>query len=338
MSDGIVSLPATSSTIGEAIATRSAQEVQAAMIIAKRFPRDETASIERILRACRRKGLAETAQYRYPRGGTAVSGPSIRLAEAMAQGWGNIDYGVIELENDARQASLLAYAWDLETNARSTKVFSVKHQRRAGKEIKALDDPRDVYENEANFAARRMRACILAIIPRDVQDLAIDECNKTLVGGSKEPLIDRVRKMIHAFAELGVTKEMVETRLGHHVDACAEQDLVTLRGIYSSIRDGMSKVDQWFAKPASAADEKKQASAESFSEPTKAEPKPKVEAEPERVPDEKLNEWDDRLKKAKTKAAVLKIHAEIDGWPKIDSGLRDALLEACGSRIEEMEK
>ena len=64
---------------------RATQEVQAAMIIAKRFPRNETLAFGKIKTACERAGLAKEALYAYPRGGKMVTGPSIRLAEAMAQ-------------------------------------------------------------------------------------------------------------------------------------------------------------------------------------------------------------------------------------------------------------
>jgi hypothetical protein len=46
---------------------REAQEVQAMMIVAKRFPRDEKASIDRIMNACSRPSLAQTAVYQYAR-------------------------------------------------------------------------------------------------------------------------------------------------------------------------------------------------------------------------------------------------------------------------------
>ena len=82
----------------EMMISRQAQEVQAAMIVAKRFPRDEVMSHNRILNACKRRSLAERAVYEYPRGGENVTGPSIRLAEVMAQNWGNLDFGITELE------------------------------------------------------------------------------------------------------------------------------------------------------------------------------------------------------------------------------------------------
>ncbi|MBQ7110481.1 MAG: hypothetical protein IJO06_04585 [Thermoguttaceae bacterium] len=37
--------------------------------------------------ACQRPGLASVAVYVYPRGGSKISGPSIRLAEEIARNW-----------------------------------------------------------------------------------------------------------------------------------------------------------------------------------------------------------------------------------------------------------
>ena len=51
----------------EMLVSRQAQEVQAAMVIAKKFPRDEVDAYNRIMRACQRRKLAESAMYEYPR-------------------------------------------------------------------------------------------------------------------------------------------------------------------------------------------------------------------------------------------------------------------------------
>lgn len=183
----------------EAMVSRQAQEVQAAMVIAKKFPRDVYAAFDRIKKACERRLLAENAVYEYPRGGSKVSGPSIRLAEALAQNWGNIDYGIMELEQKAGESSVMAYAWDLETNTRQTKIFTVKHERKARGAITKLDDPRDIYEMVANQGARRLRACILGVIPGDIVDAAVDMCQQTLISGHKEPLEDRLRNALSLF-------------------------------------------------------------------------------------------------------------------------------------------
>lgn len=226
---------------------RQAQEVQMAMYVAKQFPRDENASYSRIMQACHRVSLAECAVYEYPRGGQKVSGPSIRLAEVLARNWGNIDSGIVELEQKQGESAVMAYAWDLETNTRQTKVFTVKHEMKAGGSIKKLTDPRDIYEIVANQGARRVRSCILAIIPGDVVDAAVEECKKTLVNGNKEPLVDRIRKMVATFQEeFQVSQEMLEKYIGCKAAAFSEQDFVRLKGVYRSLRDGMAKREDYF--------------------------------------------------------------------------------------------
>lgn len=235
--------------------SRQAQEVQGMMVLAKKFPRDEQEAYARIMQACQRKGLAEAALYSYPKGGTQVTGPSIRLAEACAQAWGNLDFGIVELEQRDGESTVLAYCCDLQTNTRQSKIFQVRHERKAGGQIKRLDDPREIYELTANSGARRLRACILGVIPGDVIDAAVEQCDKTMRGANKEPLVDRVRVMATKFQEdFQVTVAMLEKRLGHKLDATNEQEMVSLRKIYTSLRDGMSKREDWFTHVAAAPD------------------------------------------------------------------------------------
>lgn len=256
---------------GMAIATsRQAQEVQGAIIMAKNFPRDETKSLERIMRACKRTKLAESAMYAYPRGNETVTGPSIRLAEAVAGAWGNIDFGIIELEQSNNESAMMAYAWDLETNVRRQMVFQVPHKRFTKHGVKHLTDSRDIYELVANQGARRVRACILAVIPGDIVDTAVEQCTKTLQGANERPLKDRVRDMVLAFGEMGVTKEMLEKRLGHSLDICIEQEFVNLRKIFTGMRDGMSTREQWFEVPSNSEESKQQDSSTAIKDKMKA--------------------------------------------------------------------
>ena len=234
----------------EMMISRQAQEVQAAMVIAKRFPRDEVEAFNRILLSCKRKSLAESAMYEYPRGGSKVTGPSIRLAEAIAQNWENIDFGITELEQKNGESQVMAYAWDLETNSRQTKIFSVPHVRSTKKGNAPLTDPRDIYEMVANQGARRLRSCILGIIPGDVVEAAVKECQKTLVLGSDKPLIDRVRDGIRLFEEkFSVTQEMIEKYIGCKCEAFSENDMIRLNNVYRSLRDGMASREQYFDLP-----------------------------------------------------------------------------------------
>jgi hypothetical protein len=254
--------------------TRAAQEVQAAMTVAKRFPRDENVAFARVMRSCQRPGLAEVACYAYPRGDQTVTGPSIKLAQALAQSWGNIDYGWIELEQRRGYSQVMAYAWDLETNTRRALVFTVKHERHTRKGITLLTDPRDIYEVCANQAARRVRSCILGVIPGDLIEAAVVECDKTLAGQSKEPFGDRLRKMVAAFDKIGVKQERVEKRLGHKIDSTSETELVTLGKIYRTITDNEANPNDYFEPDtAAAADSEKKSKAEQMKDALRDETK-----------------------------------------------------------------
>lgn len=235
----------------EMMMSRQAQEVQGAIVMAKKFPRDEIQAFNRIQRACQRKSLAEQSMYEYPRGGQKVTGPSIRLAEAMAQNWGNLDFGVIELEQKGNESQVMAYAWDLETNTRQTKIFTVPHTRYTkSRGNTKLTDPRDIYEMVANQGARRLRACILGVIPGDVIEAAVKQCQLTLTSGNTEPLIDRVRSMAKRFNEKhSVTLEMLEKYVGCKSEAFSENDFIKLTNVYRALKDGMAKREDYFDIP-----------------------------------------------------------------------------------------
>lgn len=238
------------SVTADSMVGRQMQEVKAMVFMAKQFPRDIAQSYQRIMMACERKLLAESAAYQYPRGAEKVTGPSIRLAEVLAQNWGNMDYGVVELEQKPGESVAMSYAWDLETNVRQAKIFTVKHERHTKKGAYKLTDPRDIYEIVANQGARRLRACILGVIPGDIVDKALQKCQQTLMGDTKEPLMDRLNVVLDAFNKtFGVNTEMIEKYFGYKLSAFTEQDLVNLRKIGTSLRDGMAKREDYFEVP-----------------------------------------------------------------------------------------
>lgn len=239
----------TTGAAAQMMVSRQAQEVQAAMVVAKRFPRDEALAMDKILKACQRVSLAQAAVYEYPRGGETVTGPSIRLAEAMAQSWGNLDFGWIELEQRTGESQIMAFAWDLETNTRQSKVFTVPHIRQTKSGSYPLKDPRDIYEMVANQSARRVRACILGIIPGDVVDAALTQCDTTLKASNKLPLEDRITKMCEAFQnDFQITVDALEKYIGRKADAFSETDVIRLGKVYRSLKDGVIGSDYFMDK------------------------------------------------------------------------------------------
>jgi len=243
--DNAMMQPAPAEMAPEAV--RAMAQVQGQVIMARQFPRDTNQAYTTIMQSCTRMGLAESGMYSYSRGGSPITGPSIRLAEAMAQAWGNLDFGWAEVERADGGAVLEAWCWDLQTNVRKPVRFFVKHERHTrNKAPKALTDPRDIYELNANQAARRVRQCILAILPGDIVEDAVAKCRETVERGDGTPIADRVRKMVASFADLGVSAPMLEARLGHSLDVTAAGELADLIAVYRTLKDNPNRRGEFF--------------------------------------------------------------------------------------------
>ena len=163
------------------------------------------------------------------------------------------------------------------------------HAMKAGGKVKQLTDPRDIYEYVANQSQRRVRTCLENIIPRDIVEVACQECNETLKAEIKNVEIS-AKKMLVAFSEFSVTQAMVEARIQRHMAAITPGQIIGLRKIYVSIKDGMSEPGDWFdmsnatagekmtaAEKAKAAMREKSAPAAGGAEPKAA---PKVDPKP----------------------------------------------------------
>jgi hypothetical protein len=284
----------------EGVVQREISEVQAALVVAKRFPRDPIQAMDRILQSCTRLGLAEGALYQYARGGQDISGPSIRLAETIAQHWGNISSGVVELSRRNGESECLAYAWDLETNFRDEKRFIVKHIRNTRRGSMALSEERDIYETVANSAARRKRACLLAVIPGDVVESATRQVELTL-RTSAEISPDRIKAMLETFAEYGIAREMIEQRIQRRLDAITPALFLQLGKIANGLKDGMSSASDWFevAPKQTAADDLAQEVMDKISDAQQPVsrmqddlPEEKDELQPEAIPEEPNENFD----------------------------------------------
>jgi hypothetical protein len=225
---------------------RAVAEVQARMMIARANPRDPIRCMDLILQDCTRPTLAESALYQYARGGTSVSGPSIRLAEAIARRWGNLASGIKEISRQQGYSECVAYAWDLESGFYDERQFQVRHWRDTKSGGYLLKDERDIYELIANMGQRRKRAVILSVIPGDVTEAAVEQCEQTLkVSADASP--EAIKKMLEVFAHYGVTQQQIEARCQCRAEAIRPAQIVQLRKIYTSLKDGMSAPDDWFS-------------------------------------------------------------------------------------------
>ena len=246
--------------IGQATAieqSRAVAEVQAAIIVAQQCPRDKQAAQREMRESCRMKALAERAFYRFPRSGQTVSGPSVHLARELARCWGNIQYGVAEMSRDDAhgQSEMLAYAWDVQTNARASAVFIVPHARDKKNGPERLTDMRDIYENNSNNGARRVRECIFAVLPPWFVEEAKDLCAQTLKDGGGKPLTQRVADALGMFGNMGITEDDITRKLGRPTAKWTDHDLGQLSVIYRSLQRGEVTREDEFPAPTVTAEE-----------------------------------------------------------------------------------
>lgn len=230
--------------------SRAVAQVQAAMLVAQQCPRSVPSALAEMRESCRIARLAEKAFFRFNRGDGMVTGPSVHLARELARCWGNIEYGLIEMRRDddgAHQSEMQAFAWDLERNTRNASTFIVPHVRWTKKTgAKALDDPRDIYENNANNGARRVREAVFAVLPRWFTDEAQDICMETLKNGGGKPLAQRIADAVSWFEGAGVSLDQMERRLGAASGKWTPVDLAQLTVIRGSLQRGEIRVEDEF--------------------------------------------------------------------------------------------
>jgi len=251
---GPITAPVTQTTAVEQ--ARAVAEVAAAVQVAQMNPRDMRRAWAEMEDACRRYSLAERAFYQVVNRGR---GPSVHLARELARIWGNLDYGVHELSrDDARGMSeIRAYAWDQQTNVRSSRTFQVPHQRmvkvQGVQERKALVDLQDVYLNNQNIGARAVRECIFSALPADYVERAQDICRETLQNGDGTPLLDRIEKMVEAFGKASVTPARLAARIGRPRGQWTSVDVADMQVVIRSIARGETTADAEFpAEPVTA--------------------------------------------------------------------------------------
>jgi hypothetical protein len=244
-----VNLPSSSpGRVGQGTAveqSRATSEIYYRVLVAQQVPRDEDAVTTAMRRSCSKLRLAEKAFYKLPRGKdtngnpVTVEGPSVHLARELARIWGNIDYGVVEMRQDDEyaQSEIQAFAWDLQTNARSAQIFIVPHKKDTKNGIKKLVKMQEIYENNANAGAKRVREAIYAVLPQWFVEEAQEICKATIAKGDGTPLAERITTAVNAFEkDFGVNLAQLEAKLHRSKDRWDEQDVAGLSVTYRSLK------------------------------------------------------------------------------------------------------
>ena len=219
--------------------SRAVAEVQAAVTVALQFPRDMARAYAEMKAACGRLQLAKRAFYSVPNRG---NGATVHLARELARIWGNIDYGVRELSRDdaAAMSEVQAYAWDQQTNVRSSRTFQAPHARMKGRNREVITDLDDIYRNNQNVGAKAVRETIFTILPAEFIEEAQNLCRKTLEHGDGIPMPQRIEMALASFASIHVSVARLEAKLGMPRGQWGAQQVADLGIWYTSItRDGI---------------------------------------------------------------------------------------------------
>ncbi len=240
-------------------------DIQSAIMIARRFPRNEVEAERKLLKSAERPVFADESSYSYPRGWKKdekgnqvrnyIEGPSVVLAREAARFWGNIRYGVEVTFDDEEDRKIRAYAYDMETNVRVTAEDSFKKlvQRKVyedGHESGTqwiVADERELRELTNRRGAILVRNCILQIIPSDIIDNVRNACEVTLTKQAEANKDQTIGRLVKAFEGINISLKMIETKLGHSLKDAKPEELTELRKVFASIRDGNSSWSEYTA-------------------------------------------------------------------------------------------
>ena len=233
--------------------------IEAAVILARKFPRNEMRAYEKLMQACRRPSFAEEVTYAFPRGGTTIKGPSINVAREAVRCWGNMRYGWDVVASDEDSEKIRAWAWDMETNTyvQMEDEFRLLIYRKnkngdGGSWLKP--DERDARELRNRRGATALRGCLLQLLPKDLIEDAQQMATETLKGRAVKSVDTTIKAIVKAFQAVNVTVDEMENYLGHSLQSASPEELVELQQIGKAIKDGQAKKSDFFApatKPAS---------------------------------------------------------------------------------------
>lgn len=213
---------------------------------AKAFPRNIRRSTENALAIVTiDTETAKTCTYSVPRGGKAITGPSVHLAKILAQVWGNLRIEAKVVAVDATQVTSEAVCFDLENN------LAIKTQVKRsimGRTGRFSEDMVTVTGNAANSIA--LRNAVLSVIPRAIVDKVYNAAKATITGdvSDKNKLLVKRKQVFDGLMEgLGLTEKEVLSAIGKaSVDFVTADDLVVLIGIGTAIKDGDTTVEEAF--------------------------------------------------------------------------------------------
>lgn len=191
---------------------------------------------------------AESCFYVLPRGGKNIEGPGVRLAEIVVSAWKHMRVEakqVGEVQPGDKFVTVRGTAWDVQSNV----SWSVETKRR-------IIDKYGKQYNEDMIGVTTNAACAIAgrnvafkVVPSAYWRPIYLKCRE-IVKGDLQTLADRRASALEHFQKLGVSPDRVFAAIGvKDVDDITLDDLVTLKGLATALKEETTTIDEAFPKP-----------------------------------------------------------------------------------------
>lgn len=226
-------------------------EIDMQIATARRYPR----SIGNFLKECESMiseshEIAESCTYKLKRRNKdgsmkVIEGPSIRLMEIALSAYGNLRFGArfIGIDNDF----VTVEGWAMDVQRNNAGKVEIKRSIRGSTGTRYSQDMIMVTANAASSIAIR-NALLRGIIPRAYINQLQTFAQKHAVGDAKS-LPERLQKAFEYFTTvLGVEQSKVLAYLERPtMRDCTLEDLGTLQGLKTSLKDGEITMEEAFA-------------------------------------------------------------------------------------------
>lgn len=171
-----------------------------------------------------------------------IEGPSVRLAEIVANAWGNMRYGARIVNEGEKEVTAQGVAHDLEKNVASTIEVSRRITTKDG--YRFGDDMVMVTKNATCSIA--LRNAIFKAVPFTYVKQIYEKAKQVAVGSAKT-LKERCQQMIEQFSKISISKEQVLIYLEKEsTEELGVADIELMIGVFTAIKDGETTIDQTF--------------------------------------------------------------------------------------------
>jgi hypothetical protein len=249
-----------------AAAAAAKAEIEARILTAKKWRRDEDQAREDILKRCRHPSAAESFLFSKPVGRKKnaegqwvedrIVDVSIRFIEMAIGYWGNVAVMSRITHDDPRKAMLRVDVIDLQRNTGySTESVQEKVVERReikkgrtvlgvrensyGDTVYLVEATKDEFRNVmGSERSKLIRDSGKRLLPRDLIDEARAMIDRTLADENAKDPDAAKKKVLDRFAGLGISALMLKEYLGRPLETLTVKDLNDLAALHNGLKEG----------------------------------------------------------------------------------------------------